>query len=76
MSFHFVCHVYAQLWQILNPITVQYVPEWFPGAGFKTTARKWNAEILEMVNQPHQWVKEKMVCYYMTRLDGWFVEIR
>ena len=32
---------------------------------------------LEMVNQPHQWVKEQpMVCYYLTCLDWWFVEIR
>ncbi|KAL4062105.1 cytochrome P450 [Scleroderma yunnanense] len=39
---------------------LQYIPEWFPGAGFKTMARKWKAEVLEMVNLPHQWVKEQM----------------
>ena len=43
--------------------TVQYVPEWFPGAGFKATARKWNEEVMEMVNRPHLWAKEQIVCY-------------
>jgi len=55
---------------------VQYVPEWFPGVGFRTAARKWKAEILEMVNQPHQWVKEQVVGYFMTCLNGWSVEIQ
>lgn len=39
---------------------LQYVPEWVPGAGFQTTAREWKAEVLAMVDQPHQWVKEQM----------------
>ncbi|KIM58364.1 hypothetical protein SCLCIDRAFT_28145 [Scleroderma citrinum Foug A] len=37
-----------------------FSPVWFPGAGFKTIARKWKAEVLEMVNKPHQWVTEQM----------------
>ena len=44
--------------------TVRYIPEWFPGAGFKSTARKWKEEVQEMVDQPHQWVKEQMVHYF------------
>ena len=43
---------------------VRYIPEWFPGAGFKSAARKWKEEVQEMVDQPHRWVKEQMVCYF------------
>ncbi|KIM50800.1 hypothetical protein SCLCIDRAFT_1225091 [Scleroderma citrinum Foug A] len=39
---------------------LRYIPEWFPGAGFKSTTRKWKEEVQEMVDQPHQWVKEQM----------------
>lgn len=53
---------------------VQYVPEWVPGAGFQTTAREWKAEVLAMVDQPHQWVKEQMVCY-VTCLNWMYIEI-
>jgi len=41
--------------------TVRYVPEWFPGAGWKKKA-KWFAETLnEMVDVPHRFVKDQMV---------------
>ena len=47
-------------WRCLHPTLVKYVPEWFPGAGFKTTAR----EIQEMfdicVDVPLEHVKESM----------------
>ena len=50
---------------------VQYIPEWFPGAGFKRTARKWKEQVQEMVDQPHQWVKEQMVCYFEPIRNTW-----
>ena len=28
-------------------------------------ARKWKVENYEMVDRPHQWVKEQMVCYHV-----------
>ncbi|KAL4062156.1 cytochrome P450 [Scleroderma citrinum] len=45
---------------VFSKSTTQGAFLWFPGAGFKTMARKWKAEVLEMVNLPHQWVKEQM----------------
>ncbi|KAG6328751.1 hypothetical protein ID866_10338 [Astraeus odoratus] len=39
---------------------LKYVPEWFPGAGFKVQARKWNVLIQDMANKPFQLVKERM----------------
>jgi len=44
---------------------VSYVPEWFPGAGFKRKAREWNATLQEMVNQPYKFVKDQMVYILM-----------
>ncbi|KAL4075734.1 cytochrome P450 [Scleroderma citrinum] len=39
---------------------LSYVPEWFPGAGFKRLAREWNATLQEMVDQPYKFVKDQM----------------
>ncbi|KAI6001506.1 cytochrome P450 [Pisolithus marmoratus] len=37
-----------------------YIPEWFPGAGFKRKAREWNAELQDMMNQSFEFVKKQM----------------
>ncbi|KAG6333886.1 hypothetical protein ID866_5199 [Astraeus odoratus] len=39
---------------------LRYIPEWFPGAGFKRLAREWNATLQEMVDQPYKFVKDQM----------------
>ncbi|KIM67833.1 hypothetical protein SCLCIDRAFT_1189995 [Scleroderma citrinum Foug A] len=39
---------------------LRYVPEWFPGAGFKRMAREWNATLQDMVDQPYKFVKDQM----------------
>ena len=44
---------------------VRYVPEWFPGAGFKRMAREWNATLQDMVDQPYKFVKDQMVYILM-----------
>ncbi|KAG0702304.1 cytochrome P450 [Suillus ampliporus] len=36
------------------------VPEWFPGAGFKRTAREWRKSVDELAAAPHQFVKDQM----------------
>ncbi|KAJ7591425.1 cytochrome P450 [Mycena floridula] len=36
------------------------VPNWCPGAGFKTTAKAWAATLVEMVDQPYNFVKQQM----------------
>lgn len=40
---------------------MQYLPEWFPGTGFKRIARKWRSNGDELVEKPHAFVKEQMV---------------
>jgi cytochrome P450 len=39
---------------------LQYIPEWFPGAGFKRTAKVWAKCLADMADIPHQFVKEQM----------------
>ncbi|KAF9476783.1 cytochrome P450 [Pholiota conissans] len=36
---------------------LKYVPEWAPGAGFKTKAREWKKVALKMVNAPYEAAK-------------------
>ncbi|KAK7060191.1 hypothetical protein VNI00_000956 [Paramarasmius palmivorus] len=39
---------------------VRHVPDWFPGAGFKRTAKTWASTLSEMVEQPHNFVKQQI----------------
>jgi cytochrome P450 len=39
---------------------LRHVPAWFPGAGFKKTAAEWAHTLAKMVEEPHQFVKQKM----------------
>ncbi|KAK0242387.1 cytochrome P450 [Armillaria nabsnona] len=39
---------------------LRYVPDWFPGAGFKQRAKAWAATLQEMVEQPHNFVKQQV----------------
>ncbi|KAG2070199.1 cytochrome P450 [Suillus decipiens] len=36
------------------------VPEWFPGAGFKRSAREWRQTLEEMVTTPYKFVQDQM----------------
>ncbi|KAH8799191.1 cytochrome P450 [Flagelloscypha sp. PMI_526] len=40
---------------------LKYVPEWFPGAGFKTVARKGWELAQDLRNQPFAWAKQRFV---------------
>ena len=43
--------------------TVKYVPEWFPGAGFKAFARVARKNLDDSINPPFQHVKKSLkVC--------------
>jgi hypothetical protein len=42
---------------------VKYVPEWFPGAGFKKTAKQWLATVNELAEKPYLMVKDEMVMF-------------
>lgn len=44
-----------------NSWTVQHLPAWFPGAGFKHTAALWAECLVNMVERPYQFVKQQMV---------------
>ncbi|KAL0945844.1 hypothetical protein HGRIS_012127 [Hohenbuehelia grisea] len=43
---------------LLPPLA--YLPEWFPGAGFQKTAKKWARTLNDMVDLPFQFVKKEM----------------
>lgn len=40
--------------------TVKYVPEWFPGAGFKKFAREAKKNLDGSIDPPFQYVKEAL----------------
>ncbi|KAF8598024.1 cytochrome P450 [Ceratobasidium sp. AG-I] len=39
---------------------LQYVPTWFPGAGWKRNAKAWSAERDEMLRVPYDWTKTQI----------------
>ncbi|KAG2007166.1 cytochrome P450 [Coprinopsis cinerea AmutBmut pab1-1] len=39
---------------------LKHLPDWFPGAGFKQTAREWRNTINRMADGPYRYVKEQM----------------
>ncbi|KAH7889031.1 cytochrome P450 [Phlebopus sp. FC_14] len=39
---------------------LQYLPEWFPGAGFQRDAERYRKELLESAMVPHQFVLDEM----------------
>ncbi|KAJ7493339.1 cytochrome P450 [Mycena galericulata] len=39
---------------------LRHLPSWFPGAGFKTTAKSWAKTLQQMAEQPYQFVKQQM----------------
>jgi len=39
---------------------VRYLPDWAPGAGFKTTAGRYAAVLSECADRPYEFVKHQM----------------
>ncbi|KAF5346017.1 hypothetical protein D9758_013877 [Tetrapyrgos nigripes] len=39
---------------------LKHIPEWFPGASFKTKAKKWRREASIMLNHPYEDVKKRV----------------
>jgi hypothetical protein len=39
---------------------LKHVPAWFPGAGFKKTAKEWSNTLKEMVDMPFDFTKQQM----------------
>lgn len=36
------------------------LPEWFPGTGFKQTAKQWGAELTDVAERPYAFVQQQM----------------
>jgi hypothetical protein len=53
--------LYYRCLNLSNIFPVKYVPEWMPGAGFKTKAKEWRKLSQAMINVPYDMVKEKFV---------------
>jgi hypothetical protein len=45
---------------------VRHIPDWVPGAGFKRRASAWATTLREMVDLPHNFVKQQMVSVHLT----------
>lgn len=41
---------------------LQYIPSWFPGAGFKKKAARWSKANIELLDNPWNESKMKLVC--------------
>ncbi|CAE6534774.1 unnamed protein product, partial [Rhizoctonia solani] len=39
---------------------LSYVPDWFPGTGWKRTAREWRAQHENAKNEPYEWLKAQV----------------
>ena len=52
--------LYALLILLCLPI-VRYVPDWFPGTGWKVKAKLFKKLVDEMADVPFQFVKDQMV---------------
>lgn len=46
----------------LSFFTVKYVPDWFPGAGFKRKAKLWNKYLTDGTMIPYEEVAKSFVC--------------
>ena len=42
-------------------LVVRYVPDWLPGAKFKRQAKEWKKLVDNMVDQPFEMTKKRMV---------------
>ncbi|KAG8730772.1 hypothetical protein FRC11_005859 [Ceratobasidium sp. 423] len=40
--------------------TLNYVPEWMPGASWKNVARRWRIEKQKALNEPYEWTKTQI----------------
>lgn len=47
---------------------VRHLPDWFPGAGFKRTAKAWYALVTDTSEVPFKYAQEAKVCGSKTPL--------
>lgn len=41
-------------------LTVKNLPNWIPGTGFKRTAARWNKTLMQVADQPYEFVKKQV----------------
>lgn len=42
-------------------VTVKYVPQWVPGAGFQKVASEWRRVVHRVINEPYEYGKASFV---------------
>jgi hypothetical protein len=42
-------------------LSVQYIPDWFPGAKFKRTAKEWRKTAEQLKHEPYNNIKDQVV---------------
>ncbi|KAJ5683546.1 O-methylsterigmatocystin oxidoreductase [Penicillium macrosclerotiorum] len=47
-------------WMVDIIPALKYLPSWFPGAGFKQTAKEWREQLKGIADRPYAFVKEQM----------------
>ncbi|KAK7024048.1 O-methylsterigmatocystin oxidoreductase [Favolaschia claudopus] len=47
-------------WLVDSIPLLRFLPEWFPGAGFKRQARHWSEELYMQFLEPQNWVKDQI----------------
>ncbi|KFA66345.1 hypothetical protein S40285_01293 [Stachybotrys chlorohalonatus IBT 40285] len=47
-------------WAVDMIPSLRFLPDWFPGTGFKQAARKWKAELDHVIDLPYAFVKHQM----------------
>ncbi|KAK6496027.1 hypothetical protein TWF481_002055 [Arthrobotrys musiformis] len=52
--------VVAGAWLVDLIPWIRYLPEWFPGAGFKSTARRYHARYMQALNIPFDFTEKQM----------------
>ncbi len=50
---------------------LRFLPSWFPGMGFQTIAASWKRTLDDMVDIPHNFVKDQMVRHPLDPLGLW-----
>ncbi|KAK0478627.1 cytochrome P450 [Armillaria luteobubalina] len=46
---------------LVNIIPIlRHIPDWFPGAGFKRTAKEWRSTLQELMEQPYNYAKQQI----------------
>ncbi|KAJ7092962.1 cytochrome P450 [Mycena belliarum] len=47
-------------WLVDSLPFLRFIPDWFPGAGFKAQAKEWRDTLYTQSLEPHDWVKQQI----------------